>query len=153
MEVDVYIGDSYNAFTQTCQTSYLILDADSRNLIQSGKCGLKASKQSLPLLSIKRAVQALAYLREIKKATIYTDSSFALNALKGHSDNKESKRLAADIKRRIKSLPIDVQIRHCCSGDVRIPNEYASTVDTLPGTRMIPADYDLLQQLDYICDW
>lgn len=152
MDAKIYVGESYNAFTHNCQTSYLILDADSRNLIQSGKCGLKASKQSLPLLSIKRAVQALAYLREIKKATIYTDSSFALNALKGHSDNKESKRLAADIKRRIKSLPMDVQIRHCCSDDVRIPDEYASTAETLPEIRLMPADYDLLQQLSFVCD-
>lgn len=153
MEVKVYVGDGFNVFTETCQTSYLILDSISRNLIQSGKCCLKANKQSLPLLSIKRAVQALAYLREIKKATIYTDSSFALNALEGDSDNKENKRLVADIKRRIKALSMDVQIRHCCSDDVRIPNEYAATAETLPDIRMIPADYDLLRQLDYICDW
>lgn len=152
MEVKVYVGDGFNAFTETCQTSYLILDADSRNLIQSGKCGLKASKQSLPLLSIKRAVQALFYLHEIKKATIYTDSSFALNVLKGRLDNKENKRLAADIKQRIKSLPMDIQIQHCCSDDVRIPNEYASTVETLPEIRLMPADYDLLQQLSFVCD-
>ena len=152
MEVDVYIGDSYNAFTQTCQTSYFILDAASHNLVQSGKCRLNVSKQSLPLLSIKRAVQALFYLHEIKKATIYTDSSFALNVLKGRLDNKENKRLAADIKQRIKSLPMDIQIQHCCSDDVRIPNEYASTAETLPEIRMMPADYDLLQQLNFICD-
>ena len=152
MEVKVYVGDGFNAFTETCQTSYLILDSVSRELIQSGKCRLKASKQSLPLLSIKRAVQALAYLREIKKAMIYTDSSFALNALEGSAANKENKRLAADIKRRIKALPLDVQIRHCCSDEIRIPNEYASAAETLPGIRMVPADFDLLRQLSFICD-
>lgn len=152
MDVKIYVGEFHNAFTEDCQTSYLILDAASRKLIQSGKCALKASKKALPLLSIKRAVQALTYLREIKKATIYTDSSFALNALEGDSENKENKRLVVDIKRRIKALPMGVQIRHCCSDEVRIPNEYASTAETLPGIRMMPADYDLLQQLSFVCD-
>lgn len=111
MNVNVYTGDGYNAFTDDTHTGCEVFDAATGKLVAKSDCYLKTDRNNLTLESIKRAVQSIKYLH-VDSATIYSDSSTAVNEIRGAKKNPKHSALVTEIHTEIEALNIPVKVRY-----------------------------------------
>lgn len=148
MDVKVYTGESYNAFTGETRTSYVMVDAVTGAIVQTCSCNQNTPRDVLTLTSIKRAVQALEYV-DADSAIVYTDSSFAVNEI--NSNNKKSKhgQLISYIRRYMAALKIPVEVKFTESDKLTLPNDIAEAADYIKGFDISEAERNVAKLFGY----
>ena len=145
MDIKVYTGESYNVFTHETRTSYVMVDAATGAIVQTGACQTEVAREALALTSVKRAVQALEYL-DIDSAVVYTDASTAVNEISGKVKNPK---LVSYIKQRMAALKIPVDVKFTESDRAVLPNDIAEAADRIKNFDITAAEKHLKELFKY----
>lgn len=146
MDIKVYTGSGYNAFTSETRTSYVMVDAATGAIVQTCACNKKTSRDTLALNSVKRAVQALEYT-EADSAVVYTDSCAAADEING----KKSKhgQLVSYIQRCIKALKIHVEVKYTECDRTALPDDMENDVDSIKDFDATEAERNVAKLFGY----